>query len=127
MDNTQCLTLNRWNAKRSSLSLSLSALIGFYFTNKNKSLDSYMLGDRNLSLIPVALSLMTSCMSGLSLLGCSAELYYQGASYSFVSMSMLLCGPIISYTIVPVFYRLNQLSLYKVSCAIQCHLLMGSH
>ena len=58
---------------------------------------------------------MTSCTSGLSLLGCSAELYYQGPSYAFVVIAILLSGPITAYTILPVFYHLNELSLYKVS------------
>lgn len=73
-----------------------------------------MLGDRKLSVLPVAISLMTSCMSGLTLLGSSAELYYQGPSYAFVALAIMLTGPITAYTILPVFYRMNELSLYKV-------------
>lgn len=74
-----------------------------------------MLGDRQLSLFPVAISLMTSVMSGLTLLGASAEIYYQGPAYTFVIIPILLCGPITAYTILPVIYRLNELSLYCVS------------
>lgn len=68
-----------------------------------------------MSVFPVAVSLMTSCMSGLTLLGSSAELYYQGPSYSFVFVAILAAGPITAYTILPVFYRMNELSLYRVS------------
>lgn len=74
-----------------------------------------MLGDRQLSVLPVAISLMTSTMSGLSLLGSSSELYYSGPAYSFVIISMLLCGPITALTVLPVFYNLKELSLYNVS------------
>lgn len=74
-----------------------------------------MLGDRKLSTLPVAVSLMTSCTSGLSLLGCSDEFYYQGPSYAFIAVAILLSGPITAYTILPVFHRMNELSLYKVS------------
>lgn len=74
-----------------------------------------MLGDRKLSVLPVAVSLMTSCTSGLSLLGCSDEFYYQGPSYAFIAVAILLSGPITAYTILPVFHRMNELSLYKVS------------
>lgn len=77
-----------------------------------------MLGDRKLSILPVAVSLMTSCTSGLSLLGCSAELYYQGPSYAFIAVAILFSGPITAYTILPVFHRMNELSLYKVSLII---------
>lgn len=94
-------------------------LIGLYFANKNKSIESYMVGDRKLSVIPVALSMMTSCMSALTLLGSSAELYYQGPTYGFIAISILFSGPITAYTILPIFYRMNELSLYKVSFRYQ--------
>lgn len=74
-----------------------------------------MLGDKQLSLVPVAISLMTSCTSSLTMLGSSAELYYQGPAYGFVFIANLLCGPITAYTILPVFHRMNELSLYRVS------------
>lgn len=74
-----------------------------------------MLGDRKLSVLPVAVSLMTSCISGLTLLGSSAELYYQGPSYSFVFVAILAAGPITAYTILPVFYKMHELSLNRVS------------
>lgn len=91
------------------------ALIGLYFTNKNKSVDAYMLGDRKLSLLPVAVSLMTSCLSGITLMGLSAEFYYQGPTYSTTFISILIAGPIAAYTMLPVLYRMNELSLYSVS------------
>uniref|UniRef100_A0A6G1SGX8 Putative sodium-dependent multivitamin transporter n=1 Tax=Aceria tosichella TaxID=561515 RepID=A0A6G1SGX8_9ACAR len=90
-----------------------SALIGIYFTNKNKSMEAYMMGDRSMSVFPVGVSLMTSCLSGLTLLGASAEFFYQGPTYSFVFIPMLLSGPITAFTMLPVFYRMNTLSLYK--------------
>lgn len=105
-------------------SMAICALIGLYFTNKNKSLDAYMLGDRQLSVVPVAISLMTSCLSGLTLLGASAEFYYQGPSYAFIVIPMLLCGPITAYTILPIFYRMNELSLYKVSGSVETNQLL---
>lgn len=92
-----------------------SAAIGLYFSNKNKSVESYMLGDRKQSLFPVSFSLMASCLSGLSLMGYSAEIYYQGPTYSMHFLSTLLAGPITAFTVLPVIYRLNGLSLYSVS------------
>lgn len=74
-----------------------------------------MLGDRKLSLIPVAVSLMTSCLSGLTLMGLSAELFYQGPSYAMTFISILISGPIAAFTMLPVLYRMNELSLYSVS------------
>lgn len=89
-----------------------------YFTNKNKSMEAYMLGDKQMSVFPVGVSLMTSCLSGLTLLGASAEFFYQGPTYAFAALPMLLSGPITAYTMLPVFYRMNTLSLYKVSPAV---------
>lgn len=83
-----------------------------------------MRADRNLSVVPVAISLMTSCISGLTLLGSSTELYYQGPTYAFVVIGMLLSGPITAWTVLPVFYRMNELSLYKVSCLNNIYILL---
>lgn len=74
-----------------------------------------MLGDRRLSLLPVAVSLMTSCLSALAIMGLSAEFYYQGPTYSTSAISILFAGPFAAYTILPVLYRMNELSLYSVS------------
>lgn len=74
-----------------------------------------MLGDRQQSLLPVAVSLMASCMSGLTLMGYSAELYYQGPTYAMHFIPTLLSAPIAAFTMLPVLYRLNGLSLYSVS------------
>ena len=74
-----------------------------------------MLGDQQLGVLPVAISLMTSCLSGHTLLGSSSEFYYQGSTYAFVVVPMLLRGPLTAYTMLPVFYRMNELSLYRVS------------
>lgn len=68
-----------------------------------------------MSLIPISVSLMVSFLSGLTILGGSAEIYYQGASYLFVSIPIVLAGPIAAFALLPTFYRLNEISLFSVS------------
>lgn len=74
-----------------------------------------MLGDRKQSLIPVAMSMLASAASAITYLGFSAELFYQGPSYTMFFLTSLLVGPIVAYTLLPVLYRSNELSLYSVS------------
>lgn len=74
-----------------------------------------MRADGEVAVLPVAVSLMSSCLSGLTLLGSSAELYYQGPGYSFLAVTLMLSGPITAVTMLPVFYRMDELSLYNVS------------
>lgn len=93
----------------------ISVIIGVYFTNKNKTLEQYMLGGRDQRLLPVAMSMMTSFMSGITMLGNPSELYYQGASYSMTAFAMIAAAPFMSLILLPVFHRLGNLSVFNVS------------
>lgn len=90
-------------------------MIGVYFANKNRSFDDYMLGGKNQRLLPVSLSMMTSFISGLTLVGCPAEMYYHGMGFSMVILGVLLHVPISSLILLPVFNRLESVSVFSVS------------
>lgn len=90
-------------------------LIGVYFANKNSTLDDYMLGGRDQKLFPVSLSMMTSFISGLTLIGAPAELYHHGVTYFLSSLAMILSVPFTVFILLPVFYRLNNVSVFSVS------------
>jgi sodium-coupled monocarboxylate transporter 8/12 len=52
--------------------LAISALIGFYYAYKSKSMkntDDFLLGGRKLQIFPVAMSIMASFTSAVSVLG----------------------------------------------------------
>lgn len=96
-----------------------TALIGLVFVNKNKSVDDYMFGNRRLSLVPVTVSMMSSSVSGISLFGHCTEYYYHGLEYTFTPIGFILSGPVTAYTVLPMFYRLDRLSLYSVGMHLE--------
>lgn len=91
------------------LTIYTSGLIGFHFTNRSVE------KDKPHYVIPVATSMLTSAASGLSLMGYSSELFYQGPSYSMTFISTLLAGPIAACLILPVLHRSNEISTHSVS------------
>lgn len=88
-------------------------LIGVYFANKNATLQEYMLGGRDQRLLPVSISMMTSFVSGLTLIGNPAELYHHGITFSFTVLAMVIHVPFSSFILLPVFHRLESISVFK--------------
>ena len=75
----------------------------------------YLLGDRNLSVFPVAMSLMASFMSAITLLGVSSENYSYGTQFIVINFAYGIATPIAAYLYLPVFFKLQATSAYHVS------------
>lgn len=73
-----------------------------------------MLADRSMSAIPVAFSLMASFMSAITILGVSKENYSFGTQFVVVNVAYILSTPIVCYLYLPVFFRLQNTSVYEV-------------
>lgn len=81
-----------------------------------------MLGGRSQRLLPVAMSMMTSYVSGLTIIGNPAEFYYHGFGYTTVMVPQLLSVPFTALILLPVFHRLGNVSIYDVSISVyDCH------
>lgn len=95
----------------------LCIFIGIYFgfLKKSKSEDDYLVGGRNMSTFPVALSLVASFISGITLLGLPTEIYSYGIQYIYVIGGVILMGVVMSVFYLPVFRLLNITSTYEVS------------
>ncbi|XP_062554542.1 sodium-coupled monocarboxylate transporter 2-like [Armigeres subalbatus] len=93
--------------------LSVSAAIGIYFGffegKKNKTTEDYLLGGRNMKVFPIAVSLIASQLSGVSIMSVPAEMYSYGAQYWIIAPTMIAIVMIINYIFVPVFYN-NQIT-----------------
>ncbi|KAF6207055.1 hypothetical protein GE061_018293 [Apolygus lucorum] len=98
-------------------SLLLCMLIGVWFGFIKKAgqdtVEGYMLGGKQMKLVPVALSLISSFISGITLLGVPAEVYEFGVLIMGAAAGMIINGIISSIVFVPVFYDLQLLSLYE--------------
>lgn len=79
------------------------------------SMQEYLVGDRKQNPIIVAISLMTSFMSAVSMLGGTAEAYAYGTQFFAINVGYLI-GIILALLLyIPVFYNLKHVSVYKVS------------
>jgi solute carrier family 5 (sodium-coupled monocarboxylate transporter), member 8/12 len=91
-----------------------------YIEKKNidfgsKSMLEYLLGSRKLKSFPVAMSLVASYISGVTVLGTPAEIYNFGTQYWLIIVPILLMGFIVSYVYLPVFCSLKVGSSYEVT------------
>lgn len=64
---------------------------------------------------PVAIGLMVSYLSAVSLLGVSSENYVYGTQYAVINISYGLATPFVAYLYMPVFFKLGNASAFEVS------------
>ncbi|XP_055857001.1 sodium-coupled monocarboxylate transporter 1 [Episyrphus balteatus] len=75
--------------------------------------DSYLVGGRNMKTFPIAMSLISSFISGITLLGTPTEIYLYGIQYIYVVGALLLMGVAMYYVFLPVFHDLKLISTYQ--------------
>ena len=83
--------------------------------------DEVLMGNRNLSLIPVTLSIFMSFLSAISVLGNSAEMYQYGAQMWRKTFGFALGYMLIPVLIVPILYNLQLTSSFEVSIQNYTH------
>ncbi|XP_003746407.1 sodium-coupled monocarboxylate transporter 2 [Galendromus occidentalis] len=96
------------------LSLMLSSFIGMFFAWKDRRKQNnaeFLLGSRQMGVVPVSLSLMASFMSAITVLAYPAEVYSRGAAISVSVMSSMFATICAGELMVPVFYRLRLTSM----------------
>ncbi len=97
--------------------LMISTIIGvFYgFCGKRQSTTSeFLMGNRSLSVLPVAMSVMASFISAIGLLGIPAEVYIFGLQTWVMIWTFPIVMLISAYLFMPVFYELKVTSTYEV-------------
>ncbi|XP_028178125.1 putative sodium-dependent multivitamin transporter isoform X2 [Ostrinia furnacalis] len=105
-----------WDYLVMAATMIASVAIGLYFRfsgGKQKTNEEYLLADRNMSILPVSVSLMASFMSAITLLGVSAENYYYGMQFVVINISYGIATPIASSLYLPVFFGLQKTSTYE--------------
>lgn len=99
------------------LTLVISACIGIYYawTDKRKQNTSdFLLGGRQMRLLPVTLSLTASFLSAILVLGVPTEIFHHGTMYWMISFSNMMTFPFVVHCILPVFHKLDITSAYEV-------------
>lgn len=99
-----------------ALLLVLSAAIGLFYAlsgDRQRTVQEFLLANRNMGFLPVALSLLATFQSAVAILGVPAEIYRFGTEYWFLGCSYLLGLLIPAHIFIPVFYRLRITSTYE--------------
>ncbi|XP_060071966.1 sodium-coupled monocarboxylate transporter 1-like [Ylistrum balloti] len=84
-----------------------------YRTDKQKTLENYLFGNRKLLLVPVSMSLFVTFASAISLMGIPAEIYIYGTMFMYSTIGFLFSVWISGITIVPMLYPLKLTSTYE--------------
>lgn len=78
----------------------------------------YFVANRSMRVTPVAIGLMVSYLSAVSLLGVSSENYVYGTQYAVINISYGLATPFAAYFYLPVFYKLHATSAFEVKRSV---------
>lgn len=94
-----------------SVMLLLSALIGIWYGcgpgGKQNTTAEYLLGDRQMKSWPIAISILVSFLSAISLLGLPGEIYTYGTQFYVVVLSYVLICTATSTVYIPMFRRIK--------------------
>ncbi|KAM6407149.1 LOW QUALITY PROTEIN: sodium-dependent multivitamin transporter [Pluvialis apricaria] len=99
-----------------ALLLVLSSAIGLFYAlsgDRQRTVQEFLLANRNMGFLPVALSLLATFQSAVAILGVPAEIYRFGTEYWFLGCSYFLGLLIPAHIFIPVFYRLRITSTYE--------------
>lgn len=94
----------------------ISTGIGVFFavrSRKGQTSNDYFLGSRNMSVIPVSLSLAATVMSAITYLGTPAEVYIYGPKIGLLCASRTVGSIVVMFALIPVFYRLKITTVYE--------------
>ncbi|XP_071398384.1 sodium-coupled monocarboxylate transporter 1 [Centroberyx affinis] len=80
---------------------------------KETTSEEFLLGGRQMTAVPVAMSLTASFMSGITVIGTPAEAYRFGAAFWLFGFSYAIMSTVTAEIFVPFFYRLGITSTYE--------------
>ncbi|EDO40314.1 predicted protein, partial [Nematostella vectensis] len=94
-----------------ALMMLVSAAIGIWYGcgpgGKQTSTKEYLLADRKMKVWPVAISLLVSYLSAITLLGVPSEIYTYGAQYYVLIISYFIICAFVAIIFVPMFRRIH--------------------
>ncbi|XP_060068780.1 sodium-coupled monocarboxylate transporter 1-like [Ylistrum balloti] len=94
----------------------ISITIGIYFAfagGRQKTTNEYLMGNRHMKVLPVALSLMVTFESSITMLGFPAEVFVHGIMYWWALTAFLFANLIGILIWVPLIHPLRVTSVYQ--------------
>ena len=98
--------------------LLISVGIGIYHAltgGRQRTIGEYMVANRQMKTIPVAISMLVSFVSGVLVLGHPAEIYTRGGQFLVRALGHWIAGFVAGPLFVPLFFRLKITSSFEVS------------
>ncbi|KAL3200977.1 hypothetical protein MRX96_053580 [Rhipicephalus microplus] len=97
--------------------LLLSAGIGVYFAwhdRRGNSNRQFLTANRQLSWLPVSMSMMASFLSAASVLGIPAEVFVRGSTFWYGSISTTLAILMAAFIFMPMYYNMDITSINEL-------------
>ena len=100
-----------------AVTIVISFSIGVFYACKRNtnSPESYLVANRKMSMVPIAISMLASFFSAISMLGNSSEVFYYGFECFFIVVGWNLGMLVISVTFIPLLQPLRVVSVHEVS------------
>ena len=89
------------------------ALIGFYFSKKQKNTDDYFKGGGRLPYWVVGLSIFGTSLSAITFMAIPAKVYATDWSYMLLNTGIILVVPVIIFLFIPFYRKLNVTTAYE--------------
>ncbi|XP_060082496.1 sodium-coupled monocarboxylate transporter 1-like [Ylistrum balloti] len=105
-----------WDYVIFAVTIVISIGIGLYYAfagGRQKTTSEFLVGNRRMKVIPVAISLMVSFESSIMMLGVPAEVYEYGLQYVLQLMGFLLASILAINILVPLLHPLKITSAYE--------------
>ncbi|OWF39949.1 sodium-coupled monocarboxylate transporter 1-like [Mizuhopecten yessoensis] len=99
--------------------LVVSALIGVFYmvkeyrATKQATAEDVLMGGRDIGIFPIAMSLMASFMSAITVLGTPTEMYNNNTSYWIAGNVIIITTILTNHVFLPFFHNLNLTSAYE--------------
>lgn len=94
------------------ISLGIGVFYGFFDKKSGGTSTDFMLGT-NMSIFPVTLSLTTSFITAIELLGNPAEIFFNGSQFALIVVSMILVIPMAVFVFYPIYDSMKLTSCYE--------------
>ncbi|KAH9509624.1 Sodium-coupled monocarboxylate transporter 1 [Bulinus truncatus] len=109
-------TFGVWDYVVFAAMLLVSMVIGIWFALRGggqKTQGEYLMANRSMSIIPVAISILVSFMSAILILGNPAEMYTQGTEFYITLIGMIIGITGASLLFVPLLFPLRLTSVFE--------------
>ncbi|KAK3593357.1 hypothetical protein CHS0354_021924 [Potamilus streckersoni] len=99
--------------------LVISAGIGVYYVikemlaSKKATADDVLMGGRDIGIFPIAMSLMASFMSAITVLGTPTEMYNNNTAYWVAGLAIIPTIITVNHVFLPFFHKMNLTSAYE--------------